>query len=128
LFYTILRSQIMDWKRKQARRSKWLVWFSAGDEDEHEDSLAQIATPVDINPATLLANVGDVVLVQQVLAGLPARQQQAFLLRAWEELDIGTTARIMDCSESSVKTHYARALQTLRQHLHQSHSPQEHSS
>ncbi|MBK6757705.1 MAG: hypothetical protein IPG70_08840 [Moraxellaceae bacterium] len=28
LFYTILRSQIMDYKRKQARRGKWLTWFS----------------------------------------------------------------------------------------------------
>ena len=27
LFYTVLNSRIMDWKRKQARRSKWRVWM-----------------------------------------------------------------------------------------------------
>lgn len=128
LFYTILRSQIMDWKRRQARRSKWLGWFHTTDENEDEDSLAQIATPTDIDPATLLANAGDIALVQQVLAELPTRQQQAFLLRVWEEMDIATTARIMECSESSVKTHYSRALHTIRSRLQAAHLPQERTS
>lgn len=128
LFYTILRSQIMDWKRRQARRSKWLGWLKPADDDEEGDAFAQIATQVDIDPATLLANATDIELVQQVLAELPERQQQAFLLRIWEELDISTTARIMQCSESSVKTHYTRALQTMRSHLQQAHLPQERAS
>ena len=117
LFYTILRSQIMDWKRRQARRSKWLTWFSGhnGDDgDDEEDPIHSIATPTDENPATLLANANDIAIVQRILSRLPERQQQAFLLRAWEGLDISTTANIMDCGESSVKTHYSRALLALR--------------
>ena len=118
LFYTILRSQIMDWKRRQARRSKWLTWFSSHNrddgDDEDEHPINAIATPTDENPATLLANADDIAVVQRILSRLPERQQQAFLLRAWEGLDISTTANIMDCGESSVKAHYSRALLALR--------------
>jgi len=45
------------------------------------------------------------------------RQKQAFMLRAWQEFSTKETSAMMKCSEGSVKTHYSRAIATLKENL-----------
>lgn len=118
LFYTILNNRLMDWHRQEARKQKRFGWLRlSSSEDDAEDPLNQIEDTQHIDPAEFLNRSHTMEEIQNAIAQLPIRQQQAFLLRAWENMDTKTTATIMQCSEGSVKTHYHRAIQTLRELL-----------
>ena len=117
LFYTILTNKLQDWRRKEARRASPFSLFrkvSLDSDDEEAMDIVDESTP---NPLQFLDQAVAVEEIQEAIARLPARQQQAFMLRAWEGFDTQTTAQIMDCSEGSVKTHYHRAIQGLRSSL-----------
>lgn len=123
LFQRILQNRILEWHRSQTRSRRWFVrWFASDDEDE-VDPLTQIEDPQEGDPQTLLSRARDIEIVLRSVEALPIRQQQAFLLRAWEGLDIADTAAAMQCSEGSVKTHYFRAMQALRNTLTEAHTP-----
>jgi RNA polymerase sigma-70 factor (ECF subfamily) len=117
LFYSILQSRIRDWQRRQSVRNRFRTWFAWNEEDEEEDALEQSPADVSGEPSIKLENNQFMTRLNQELGSLPYRQQQVFLLRVWEGMDIAQTAAAMQCSESSVKTHHARALQKLREKL-----------
>ena len=115
LFHRILQSVIRDWYRKQKVRNRWQMFWSS--DENHEDPVDLAVDTYTATPEQQLGNEYAIEEVNQVLTNLPLRQQQAFLLRTMEGLDTKSTANAMQCSQSSVKTHYSRALSALRQQL-----------
>jgi RNA polymerase sigma-70 factor (ECF subfamily) len=117
LFYAILRNCVRDQQRGRQSRGSILTWFkrltnlSAREPGEPPAADAVLAPLQEIESEERLRTV------LGAIADLPARQQQAFLLRNIEELDVKDTAIAMGCSEGSVKTHYSRAVHALREKL-----------
>jgi RNA polymerase sigma-70 factor (ECF subfamily) len=68
-------------------------------------------------PVMKLVNDRTIEALEVALHELPLRQQQAFLLRILEGLSVEETAQAMGCTAGSVKTHFSRAVHTLRQKL-----------
>lgn len=122
LFQRILQNTIRDFYRRQKSRSLWVTLFSAftssSDEKETDADIPE-SLPISPdfghknNPGTAAEQAEIIELISQAVENLPPRQREAFLLRYWEEMDVSETAKIMDCSEGSVKTHCSRATHTL---------------
>jgi RNA polymerase sigma-70 factor, ECF subfamily len=117
LFFRVLQSRIVDAHRRQAVRNRFRSWLGRDEERESVDPLQVIADPGGVSPAEHLERKALGAALELAVRALPLRQRQAFLLRAWEGLDVAATAFVMRCSEGSVKTHYFRAVQSLRKKL-----------
>lgn len=116
LFYRILKNRITDTHRRNTVKRKLFFsgWFGAGGGEDPTDPMDSFAGSDSANPDRRLQLDGAADELVDAVAELPARQQQAFLLRALEGLNVADTARAMQCSQGSVKTHYSRALASLR--------------
>jgi len=117
LFHRILQSIIRDGYRRSKVRNRVMQWLSSSDEDEHDDPVTHFADTAIRTPEQALQSERAVEVLDEALRALPLRQQQVFLLRQWEGLDVAATAQAMQISEGSVKTHYSRAVQGLREKL-----------
>jgi len=120
LFQRILQNVIRDFYRRQKVRALWTTpvsaLFGAESEDDHDplETLEVESTSKSMEPPPdQLARAQVLALIEKALTKLPARQRQAFLLRYWEEMDVAEAAKIMGCSEGSVKTHCSRATHAL---------------
>lgn len=120
LFQRILQNAILDHHRRQKVRRAWISLFGdlvAGRPDhEHDAGDADAFDAPDSEehrPDWLADQHRNQERIMKAIAGLPLRQQQAFLLRYWEGMDIAQTAQAMGCSEGSVKTHCFRAVKAL---------------
>ncbi len=107
LFHRILQNRLRDWYRRNRVRQLLgglLPWQTA---EASAEATAESAEQRVIEDAELTA-------VLDALQVLPLRQQQTFLLRAWQGMSTRETAFALSISENSVKTHYARATRALR--------------
>ena len=114
LFYRILKNRITDWHRRTAQKRRW---FNGGPADDGENPLESAPAPQAANPEVQCAIDGATRRLTTAVADLPRRQREAFLLRALEGFGVAETAKVMGCTAGSVKTHYSRALNALREAL-----------
>ena len=56
-------------------------------------------------------------IIRRAVAALPEKQRVAVLLHKYEEMDYGEIAKILECSESALKSLLFRAYETLRVQL-----------
>ena len=118
LFYRILQNGVRDWHRRQAVRNRVMVWTGRSkDEDGNYDYVSAAPDPAGRTPDEQLQNREAMQALEIAVRKLPARQKEAFMLRTFEGLDVRDTAAAMGCSEGSVKTHYSRAVHSLRETL-----------
>ncbi len=126
LFHKILSNRIMDWHRRTAIRKRFGTWLSSNDKysqrDIYKDNNKHIEEPdyEDINmpgPEAQVQTGQSIAMLEVALQELPLKQQQVFLLRAWEGLSEKETSVAMSCSVGTIKSHYARARTFLKNKL-----------
>ena len=115
LFYRILQNKVRDFHRRGAVRNRVIAWFGGGDDDR--DPVADLPDPGGRSPEQSVGSGDAMQALAQAMRELPARQREAFELRALEGFGVRDTAAAMGVSEGSVKTHYSRAVHTLRDRL-----------
>ena len=122
LFYRILQNSIRDHYRRNTVRNRFRTWLrTRSDTDTHDcgpvDGIQTVADAENCQPDAMLEREHAILRLQTVLRQLPQRQQQAFMLRVWEGMNVADTAAVMNCSQGSVKTHLSRALARVREQL-----------
>jgi RNA polymerase sigma-70 factor (ECF subfamily) len=117
LFYRILQSRIRDFYRRKKVRARVMVvmpWKRNEEAEESADFMESATAGERENPQQEVAQGDATQAMIKAIKQLPERQKEAFLLRAWEGLSVEETAKAMGCSQGSVKTHYSRAVRSLR--------------
>jgi len=118
LFYRILQNGVRDYHRRGKVRNRVMVWFGGAKSDDGDyDAIAAAPDPIGRTPEEYLQNDEAMQTLEEAVVALPERQREAFMLRTFEGLDVAETAVAMGVSAGSVKTHYFRAVHSLRDSL-----------
>ena len=115
LFYKIVQSKLIDFHRKKNFRSGIMRLLGSNPEEGYNE-IDAIASP-DADPVEKIKLSDALVKLDKALEALPARQQQVVLMRSWQGFNTQETAKIMQLSTGSVKTHYSRGLAKLKELL-----------
>ncbi|MDB9949312.1 RNA polymerase sigma factor [Porticoccaceae bacterium] len=119
LFYRILNRKITDYYRRNAVKNRLfsLASFGMQTSDEGADVIDRAEARKSDAPDQTVARELQMQILTKAVAQLPGRQRQAFMLRCWDGMSTASTAETMGCSQGSVKTHYSRAMHSLRASL-----------
>jgi RNA polymerase sigma factor (sigma-70 family) len=112
LFWRILRSRMVDIRRRRLVRLRWLR-----EDDGGLPAWDEAAADPAPGPARTEQARQAWLRLSAALVALPRRQREAFVLRVLEGLDVAAAASAMGCSAGAVKTHLFRAREALQRHL-----------
>lgn len=112
LFFRILQNCIRDFHRRQSFSRLFHIFLPQS--DSYDDPINEAPDKQQQTPQQAVEQSSMLKQINDALTTLPVRQQQTFLLRAWQEFSTRETAFTLGISEGSVKTHYSRALKQLR--------------
>jgi len=109
-FYRILVNLCLDHKRKH---KWWQLWVRDDDDDRSETILDRQPAPVS-DPVDKLSREETLKALGSAVDRLAPRQRAAVLLRVQEDMATYDIARVLKCSEATVRVHLHRALATLK--------------
>lgn len=124
LFFTILNHRITDmqrWRKLREAGGKLVSFFTHREDGEEEDllenglGLSEADRQRTPENALKWRQAGQ--HIDRALLRLSERQRQVFLLREWQGFDVRETARILGCTEGTIKQHHFRAMKSLRAEL-----------
>ena len=91
----------------------WKLWVRDDDEDRAETILDRQPAPVN-DPVDKLSREATLKALGSAIDRLAPRQRAAVLLRVQEDMATYDIARVLKCSEATVRVHLHRALATLK--------------
>jgi RNA polymerase sigma-70 factor, ECF subfamily len=109
-FYRILVNLCLDHKRKN---KWWKLWVRDDDEERSETILDRQPAPVN-DPVDKMSREETMQALGSAIDRLAPRQRAAVLLRVQEDMATYDIARVLKCSEATVRVHLHRALATLK--------------
>jgi RNA polymerase sigma-70 factor, ECF subfamily len=109
-FYRILVNLCLDHKRKH----RWWSLWARDDGDDRSDSLLERQPAPVTDPVDTLSQERTMQDLSAAVDRLAPRQRAAVLLRVQEDMATYEIARVLKCSEATVRVHLHRALATLK--------------
>jgi RNA polymerase sigma-70 factor (ECF subfamily) len=109
-FYRILVNLCLDHKRKH----RWWKLWARDDGDERSEPLLERQPAPVTDPVDKLSRERTMKDLGTAVDRLAPRQRAAVLLRVQEDMATYDIARVLKCSEATVRVHLHRALATLK--------------
>jgi len=109
-FYRILVNLCLDHKRKH----RWWKLWARDDSDERSEPLLERQPAPVTDPVDKLSRERTMKELGTAVDRLAPRQRAAVLLRVQEDMATYDIARVLKCSEATVRVHLHRALATLK--------------
>ena len=115
-FHRIVVNVCLDARRKRQGWLRRLFGTQAGEAEDSATALDQLPAAA-VDPDEAIDRQRTMSRLWKAAEGLSAQQRAALVLQVEEDLSTAEIARVLDCSEATVRVHLHRAIQTLRKSM-----------